>query len=345
MNTNIPDSSASIEQAAARWIVRRDAGLSPAETSAFTAWQAENPAHAQAVVELDATWNFLDQPRGAGRETAVLARLGRRARSRRRRRTTLAATALLAVIAVGWFWQTPRPADELAALPTRAVVITPATQTLPDGTVVELKFGAQLAVDFQPAVRRVLLKQGEAHFAVSKDPRRPFIVSAGGVEFRAVGTAFSVQLGHSRVEMLVTEGRVAVAPAELAASSHSASESNTQLVVDAGKGVVVGLAGSGAPAPNILQLTPAELAAKLAWRAPRLEFTDTPLAEAVALMNQHAAGRGTARLVLEDDASATLPVSGMFRADNTAAFVRILEVNFGLKAVADGDTLVLKRIQ
>jgi len=25
--------------------------------------------------------------------------------------------------------------------------------------------------------------------------------------------------------------------------------------------------------------------------------------------------------------------------------VRILEVNFGLKAVADGDTLVLKRIQ
>ncbi len=340
MNSSIPPSSSSesIEQAAARWIVRRDAGLTPAEAEAFAAWQAESPAHARAITEFDATWDFLDQSRAKGRAPALLARLGRRARSRRRAAT--AATALLALVAFGWFWRWPAPSrpEALAGAATRAVVVTPATQTLPDGSVVELKFGAQLALEFRPEVRRVVLKQGEAHFAVAKDSHRPFIVSAGGVEFRAVGTVFSVQLGSNRVEMLVTEGRVAV---DQPTADPTDTPPANPLVIDAGKGVVVGL--GGVASPDLLAFTPAELAAKLAWRAPRLEFTDTPLAEAVALMNQHAAGRGTARLVLEDDASAALPVSGMFRADNTGAFVRILEVNFGLKAVTDGDTIVLRR--
>ena len=38
----------------------------------------------------------------------------------------------------------------------------------------------------------------------------PFIVNAGGVEVRAVGTAFNVNLQSKSVAVLVTEGKVAV---------------------------------------------------------------------------------------------------------------------------------------
>jgi transmembrane sensor len=239
-----------------------------------------------------------------------------------------------------WRYQTSVPRDELALGATRAVVLTPAMQTLPDGSVVELKFGAQIAADFSGEFRRVSLIQGEAHFEVAKDAKRPFIVSAGGVEFRAVGTAFSVQLGKEQVEMLVTEGRVAVSKVPEPTTLADPGPPSDPVVVEAGKRVVMEL---GAATPQVAEISTAELAEKLSWRAPRLEFTDTPLAEAVALMNQHAAGRGLPRLVLEDEASAQLPVSGMFRADNTAAFVRILEVNFGLKAIPEGNTIALKK--
>jgi transmembrane sensor len=46
---------------------------------------------------------------------------------------------------------------------------------------------------------------------VTKDPVRPFIVMAAGVAVRAVGTAFNVKLDSTAVEVLVTEGMVAVA--------------------------------------------------------------------------------------------------------------------------------------
>ena len=41
---------------------------------------------------------------------------------------------------------------------------------------------------------------------MSKDPERPFLVSAGEVTVRAVGTAFDVRLAPTAVEVLVTEG-------------------------------------------------------------------------------------------------------------------------------------------
>src|SRR5581483_9214616 len=84
-------------------------------------------------------------------------------------------------------------------------------QTLADGSVVELNGNTQVQVAYSPAERRVRLVQGEAHFTVAKNKRRPFWVEAQGVSVRAVGTAFNVRLDPQRVDVLVTEGRVPVA--------------------------------------------------------------------------------------------------------------------------------------
>ncbi|MGH7956064.1 MAG: iron-containing alcohol dehydrogenase, partial [Opitutaceae bacterium] len=77
------------------------------------------------------------------------------------------------------------------------------------GSVVELNVDADILVDFSPVRRAVRLVRGEAHFTVATDAARPFVVSAGGVEVRAVGTGFAVHFAPQEIAVLVTEGQVA----------------------------------------------------------------------------------------------------------------------------------------
>lgn len=263
---------------------------------------------------------------GAGVGAAVV----RAARARRRQRLvrrTLGAVSLVAVIAVGVLALRPRESAPPAAPSVVARGVE--TRTLADGSVVELRAGAALDVEFSAGERRVTLRAGEAHFAVQKDAARPFVVVASGVRVRAVGTAFAVDLGASRVEVIVTEGTVAVTPAESAAPP---------ALVDAGRRAVVALA-EPAPTPRVTAVPAADLAARLAWRVPLLEFNGTALAEAVALFNRHAA----APLAL-DPALGALRLSGTIRADDTDTLLLLLRNEFGLvtKRRADG-VLAIRR--
>jgi ferric-dicitrate binding protein FerR (iron transport regulator) len=56
-------------------------------------------------------------------------------------------------------------------------------------------------------------------------------------------------------------------------------------------------------------------------------------------MNRHNA----VTLVIEDAELGTLPVSGLFRADRTEAFVRLLEANFEVRAEPIGRSIRLHR--
>ncbi|NWO96327.1 FecR domain-containing protein, partial [Escherichia coli] len=72
-----------------------------------------------------------------------------------------------------------------------------------------LNTATQVELDFDREARRVALLNGEAQFDVVKDPARPFIVTAGDVTVRAVGTRFSVwRLGEDRTRVVVAEGIV-----------------------------------------------------------------------------------------------------------------------------------------
>ena len=59
--------------------------------------------------------------------------------------------------------------------------------------------------------RGIDLIRGEALFDVTKDRKRPFVVTAGATQVRAVGTSFSVQLLPDQpVQVLVREGVVEI---------------------------------------------------------------------------------------------------------------------------------------
>ena len=284
----------------------------------------------------------LDWPVAAGTVEALLLELDARASQRRRRRLA-AAGCVAAVLVAGVLWQTPRAPESDAPAASTVVVSVPSRQVLPDGSVVESGEGSELAVDFSATPRRVTLRRGVAHFEVAKNAGRPFIVDAGGVAVRAVGTAFSVQMGPQAVEVLVTEGRVAVDRAASRPSVFAARPaSRTLAVVDAGNRVVVDVATLSAElsALQVQPVTAAELEEKLAWRVPRLEFSNTPLAEAVPMFNRYS----RVRLILADSALGGLQFSGIVRADNVEALLRLLEANFGIKAEQRaGNELVLRK--
>jgi transmembrane sensor len=86
---------------------------------------------------------------------------------------------------------------------------------LTDGSQVTLGGDTALRIRFSAKERNIVLERGEALFTVQHDARRPFIVQAATGRITALGTEFVVRRYSrylNRVEVLVTEGSVEVAP-------------------------------------------------------------------------------------------------------------------------------------
>jgi transmembrane sensor len=302
---------------------------------------AESPDHSQARGETPATETALQWLKRSSAEQELIGAIATRVGRRRRRRLAIVSSACLGLAVAGLVWRSNLPAPfteaPIAAVQPTATILAPARQVLPDGSLVELKDGAAIAHDYTDDRRDVTLLRGEAHFQVEHNPSRPFVVTAGGVAVRAVGTAFSVQFGTTAVEVLVTEGRVAVEktgsanqtaaveePALLHARDHAFIR-HTDLV------------------PEVNAVAATDLAKRLAWRVPQLEFSRTPLSEVISLMNEHG---GNERVIVASIPSAELAemkLSGFLAADNADGLVRLLEANFQITAEREEGTIRLRR--
>lgn len=280
---------------------------------------------------------------GSGDRIAARSRAQRR-RTQQIRRLAAGAVLGLTLVAGALVWPSRPTPPVSAALPPAVVFSAPTRQVLPDGSMVELREGAKIAVDFGPAVRRVRLVEGEAHFTVAENKAVPFIVVAGSIEVRAVGTAFAVQLDARKVEVLVTEGRVAVdRPAgnsqenSLPFAPGIATTSQTIAVVDAGRTIAVELETTAVP--SALAISAAEQGQRLAWRVPRIELSGMPLSDALALFNRYS----SIHLRLADPAHGAFKLSGVLRPDNPNALLHVLKLEHGLEADRRPDGVVLLR--
>lgn len=272
------------------------------------------------------TRSALDWAANSGLGPALAAELAARGRRRRTRRLGLAATALAAVLVMAnWIREPATPSAPAAESP--AIVLLPSSRALPDGSLIELRADAEVEVDFAGEFRRIRLRHGTAHFTVAPDRTRPFVVTAGGVEVRALGTAFAVELAGADIEVLVTEGTVALERA--ATPTHA--DAPPLAVLAARDCVRLEREANGSPPPQerpaVAVLGENEIAERLAWRVPRLEFAGTRLAEAVELLNRH----GGSRLVLGSRALESLRVSGTIRADNPDALIDLIQANYDVR--------------
>lgn len=316
---------------AARWIVRRDRGLSAAESIEFELWLAADPRHVAAMQRSAGAWALLDRVPEFSAQRA----LAEAARQRGRRWRFgiiggLAAAAAVALLVVGPWSRAPHatPPASVSAL----VAVGPRVVTLADGTVVRINDHSEIVEQFTAAERLVRLVRGEAHFTVTKNPARPFIVSAGALRVRAVGTAFNVNLREAAVEVLVTEGTVelAHAAAPAAAPMPLATHGERALVAS----------GPAAPPITITRVAPAEMVKALAWQDSLLRLGGATLAEITAEFER----RSGHRVDIPDRELAQLRVGGRFRADDVDGFANLLATTFDIdvERAADG-TLVLRK--
>ena len=327
-----------IESAAAEWLVRHDRGLTPAQQDEFLSWLTASAAHRASFERHRRLWGDFNALAQWRPEHGTVPNPDLLARHRRPSPWRWAAPALLAAAAVALLlvWSSANRAPNHATLAFEAT--TYRQETLSDGSVLDLNRGAHVVVQFTAAERRVLLVQGEAQFAVAKNPARPFVVRAGGVEVRAVGTAFNVKLAGPNLEVLVTEGTVhvsqqtvVVTPTSMAAGAAAGSAPSAAPVVlaalTAGQRTVISVATVIAP-PVVVPASVPEIARLLDWQPRLLDFESTPLAEVVENFNR----RNSLRLVLGDDGLRALPIVATIRSDNVEGFVRLLEGTMGVRA-------------
>lgn len=197
------------------WQIRlTDAPDDPALRAACQAWQDASPENGQA-------WRKAERIRrlagaavraevAAPRHSAPRPRALPTASARRPpfRRPLAAATAIAATLVMAVSLG-PTLYDRFTADYTTGVADS-RQLTLADGS--EVLLSAETAISIRMAAdrRQVTLIRGEALFTVRHDDRRPFLVHAGSMTTRDIGTIFEVERNGPHRRVAVREGTVGV---------------------------------------------------------------------------------------------------------------------------------------
>ena len=203
---------------------------------------------------------------------------------------------------------------------------------LADGSRVSAGPNTLLSVDFGDGLRRVHLQRGEALFEVAKDPTRPFIVDAGGLLARAVGTRFGVDRREDSIGVTVEEGTVAVVRGGQAAALEHDVDLHVASVLEKDERVEIRVNAPAVP----LQREKVDSYTKLAWARGQLILQQETVAEAVREFNR----RNRLQLVIEAPEAAGLHLCCIFDAGDPEAFANmVVAAGDGVALVREGDTL------
>jgi transmembrane sensor len=151
---------------------------------------------------------------GAARSELNLSRVhARRARQRTLGRLVGAGAVLVAAVALFLLFFGRKPTVLPQAVP--ALAAAPAAKspktTFADGSVARVSDDGELIVKVAtPQHIESVLATGAADFEVTKHPERDFVIVAGPVRVRVVGTRFRIERSGERTRVSVTEGKVEV---------------------------------------------------------------------------------------------------------------------------------------
>lgn len=316
-----------IAREASDWLTRHIARADEKSAEGFEAWIEADPRHLEAYERLSCVWDdmadlghlraFAEPDRPFSNLAGLPDRIGAaliRPRAFAGAVTALAALALAAPYLPGLV---PAPAPQFA---TAIAEIEPVR--LEDGSIVTLGARSGVDVDFSGQERSVTLREGQAFFEVARNPERPFIVRAGEVYVRVLGTRFEIRRGAGETVIAVQEGLV------------EADLDGRRRQLRAGERLVIArspaLFASASVSP-ILNVQPTHVAA---WREGRLSYDDARLEEVVADLNRYY----RPGVELADARTGAVRVTASFRADEIEAFLSDLSRAFPVRvsAAADG---------
>lgn len=310
------------EAEAAVWTAKLQADDRDSTTeAALQEWLRADPAHAAAFERATELWAMLPGAALYRQKNVVpLRRVRAKAGIGRHAVQALAASLLLTVGAGAGWWLLDHPADYQTKLGEQKVA------TLEDGSRIALNTDSEVEVSYGENERRVQLDRGEAMFEVAPNHARPFIVTAGDKQVRALGTSFIVRRSDSGVFVTLLEGKVSVTDLRVSADDRKST------ILAPGERLT---ASVDAPAT----IDQPAIDAVLAWRRGQAVFSDTPLSAAVAELNRY----GGRHIELEDPRLASLRVSGVFATNDTAEFAAAVAALHELRVEKTADRLTIMR--
>lgn len=318
MNKSLPSK---VLAEAAAWIAElHDSERSPhLQARELHAWLREDESHRRAFDRMTQLW----ETTGRLQMRAQSASDSGQARPPARRYAPLVAlAATVAAVAIGIAYYFRQDAVITGIGEQQAMF-------LGDGTRVVLNTNTRLVVNYDERARRVQLVRGEALFDVSKRPNWPFIVTVDGHEIQALGTSFIVRHDDSQdLSVTLVEGRISVAPA---AANNVRTLADPQ-VLAAGERLTV---SRNRP----VTVDRPELSRVMAWESGRVEFEETPLADAAAEMNRYS----THHVTVAGAEVGQLRISGVFRSGDSEEFSRAVAATFGLQINREGHDIRLSK--
>ncbi|MBD3585222.1 hypothetical protein HHX48_05700 [Salinimonas sp. HHU 13199] len=338
-----------IYEQASLWISRIDRGLSEDEKKALTQWLNASQGHRRILFELAGTWDDMSvlselqslNPAMSARPTKSVRRHLYRSRH------AIAASFVVLGLCLTLFGITPWLTND-ATRPAHAVqrVATAIGEQrdikLADGTLVQLNTNSIIQADFSGNVRRVTLKQGEAHFTVAHDHYRPFIVQAANNTVTAIGTAFNMQLtDEDGFELVVTEGKVLVRDLLSTEQASDATalinpdiQHDKKLLVSGEKATVKGDISAR------LKLKPDVMQQDLAWQQGMIVFTGEPLDVALKEIGRYT----PVTFKITDESLLDKRVAGYFKVGDISGLLAALKNSFNI-VHKRGDGLVIELYQ
>ena len=313
-----------INEEAAQWVARLNGVESDEARKAFEAWHEADPRHQGAFLRAEAAWMVLDRAQVMTHGNTLLARRAldeklKRNRSSVSRRYVMSgavAASLTGAVAVGYVLKNrlsvATRVGELRSVP------------LKDRSVASVNTDSRIEVDMTPQIRHVALVKGEAWFEVAKNPEVPFVVSAGDIRVRAVGTAFSVRRHENGADVLVTEGTV---------EAWNVNDTGKRVTLTAGHEAFLPLK----PETVAVAYRPEEVERKLAWRDREIVLNSETLAEAVAEFNRY----NSRQIIISDPALGAQKLVGGFHVDQPETFARAVHAALDVPVSLNDDRIII----
>jgi transmembrane sensor len=336
-----------IELEAADWAVRLQDGSLPApEQAELDGWLQADARHRGALLRARAAWLDLDRLAalaahrdeplaGASpahshilpdrslpfyRASQTLLRRARVSIVSRRVFFTAGATALILGGSSTW-WLGRRSKVYVSNLGEVRRV------TLSDGSNMLLNTASEATVRFDMTRRDIDLLTGEGLFQVVKDPMRPFVVRAGSISVRAVGTVFAVRKIGQQVDVTVSQGVVELLDGpEVGGGVIRRVAANERATVMETRQV------------EVLSMAHEEAERRFAWRDGMVDFSGEPLARAVEEINRY----NRRQIVVDDGELAARPVVGLFRANDPEGFATTVSIALSVRNIDSADAIHLR---
>ncbi|WP_206243518.1 FecR family protein [Novosphingobium terrae] len=328
-----PDSPNGIEEQALAWAVRHP--LEAGDEQELQIWLAQDRRHRGALIRALAAWSMLDRahvvqpsdwsqlpsrlPHDSNISDMAIEPPRLRFRKFDRRIVLGALGGGLAASAAGLLF----PSFVARHLETTGLG---EVRRLPlqDGSLATINTDSTIRVALAKDMRKIDLVHGEAWFDVAKDPARPFVVNAGPIQVRAVGTAFSVRKSDEMALVSVTEGVV---------SAWAGEQSDGHVLIKAGEQARLGASGL----IGAVDTAPERIERTLAWRDGEISLRGETLVEAIDEFNRY----NGLKIVVNDPLVGREKLVGLFQTNDPEHFAETVAATYNLEILRSGDELLL----